>query len=178
MKLSGLVVLTGIFSFSVSSQYITVNGEVFAFKDAPLSNIKVIAKNIDSVVLTEEDGSFLITCDKKDKLVFKGKGFQRNIAKVGGCKPLSLKMIFKGGKRVATLAVQNNHISEAVLKSCMIQYYAYNVQFNESINSFYLTHFNKDKWKIISGYGFIHHLNKPFYAGRSVCQFNPFYNKY
>lgn len=108
------------------AQIRTVNGNVYAFKSLGLNKIEVSAKKSGNVVFTNIDGSFTIECCSKDKLVFKGKGFERTAENTSNIDSVSVKLIFKGSQANRTQALCNSHVTKDEIDFAMKYYSNYN----------------------------------------------------
>ena len=72
-----------IFIFSAGfGQTKVVRGVVTTFTDLPVGNVEITAKKAGSSVKSAADGSFMIVCDTKDVLLFKGVVFADKKVKI------------------------------------------------------------------------------------------------
>lgn len=108
----------------------TVHGKVYAFKNLPLENIKVISKKSKLTVLTDSLGNFTIKCSDKDRLTFVGVGFEKYIKKVKGKDTLEVKLVLKNDDKNTSMAVENGHVSFENLSYSMANYAEYNNDFS------------------------------------------------
>lgn len=111
---------------SCNAQTQVVKGSVYAFQNLGLNKIQVSCKNSGDIVFTSTDGSFVINCSPKDKLVFSGNGFERTSEKITCHDSVSVKMIFKGGTVNRTAALCNSHVTKDEIDFALEYYSAYN----------------------------------------------------
>ncbi len=114
-----------LFSVAAHGQTNPVTGKVFAFKDTPVANIRITAKKSKQSALTDEEGNFNIKIDKKDKLIFEGEGFRKEVKKVVEGQKLDVKLFFLTGERNEEALVGAGHMSKESLffsKSNFLQY--------------------------------------------------------
>jgi len=118
-KKSVLSILVLLMTLSLGyAQQKVLYGNVYAFKDLPLNNIKISASSTKNIVYTDSLGKFRIICDARDKLEFTGDGFKKVLRKLEAReKSIKVKMIFKGGDKNTRLAIDNNHVSKDALES-------------------------------------------------------------
>ena len=126
--------------FHVSAQR-TVTGKVFAFKDTPLTNVKIVSKKGQKEVLSDINGRFSIDIDKKDKLIFTGAGFERHIQKVKAGDDISLKLYFLGGTENEKIAVGQGLMSKSSFQYASSNFLEYNNK----------NHTYTDIWMLIKG---------------------------
>lgn len=107
-----LIIILSALSLSVFSQQKVVRGNVYAFKDLYLKNIKVEAKKSGAMIKTDSMGNFTIVCEKKDKLIFTGMGFNRYVKNVNKSDSLIIKMVFAGGDKNEEVAIGYGHVSQ------------------------------------------------------------------
>ncbi|MDA3890569.1 MAG: TonB-dependent receptor plug domain-containing protein [Salinivirgaceae bacterium] len=122
------IVISAFFSPSFSQTKV-VRGSVFAFKDMALKNIQVTAKKSKASVLTDSLGQFTLVCEKKDKLIFEGKGFIREFKKTGKKDNLRVKMMFIEGKKNEELAIGYGHVQADQLTNAVSNLSDYNNDF-------------------------------------------------
>jgi hypothetical protein len=91
-----------------------------------LSKIQVKSKKTKQATSTTSDGSFVISCHKKDKLIFTGNGFKRTTFKISDPTQLSIKMTFKGGIAEIHKAESAGHTSNEALIFAIDNYSNYN----------------------------------------------------
>lgn len=108
----------------------TINGNVFAFKDLPLNNIKVSAKKTKATVLSDSLGNFKIDCAKNDKLTFIGNGFNKLTMKAKKNGSMKVKMVLRKGGKNEKMAIQNNHVTKDELSNSIAHYADYNNDFS------------------------------------------------
>lgn len=128
MKKLSILTISVLFSLLCHSQHKSVVGSVYAFKDSPLANIKVEAKKSGAVVLTDLDGTFSISCENKDKLIFSGHGFQRYSISVNKKDSLHVKMVFVEGSE--EIAVGYGHMPAEMLTYAISNFPQYNNDFS------------------------------------------------
>ena len=138
-KLLALSFLIGIL-FHVNAQE-TVTGKVFAFKDTPLANVKIVSKKGQKEVLTDINGAFSIEINKKDKLVFTGSGFEKHIQRVKAGDDISLKLYFLGGVENEKIAVGQGLMSKSSFQYASSNFLEYNNK----------NHTYTDIWMLIKG---------------------------
>ena len=111
------------------SQTKVVSGTVTAFKDLCLKNIQVSTKNTKASVSTDSMGRYTIVCAKKDRLTFKGYGFQQVMRKTNNKDVINVKMLFKEGVNNEEIAVGYGHISKENLTFAINNLSEYNNDF-------------------------------------------------
>jgi len=111
------------------SQTTVVSGTVTAFKDIYLKNIQVSTKNTKASVSTDSMGHYTIVCEKKDRLTFKGNGFQQVMRKTNNKDVIDVKMLFKEGANNEEIAVGYGHISKEKLTFAIDNLSEYNNDF-------------------------------------------------
>lgn len=112
-SLFALVIL--LLATSTFAQTKRVTGKVFAFKDTPIANIEIISKKSKQTVTTDEMGNFSIEINAKDKLVFEGNGFRKEVRKVVEGQKLDVKMLFLEGEDNEKIAIGSGHLTEESL---------------------------------------------------------------
>jgi len=127
LTIFSIAILISTFTYS---QYKSVIGKVYAFKDSPLANIKVEAKKSGASVLTDLDGTFSISCEEKDKLIFTGHGFQRYSTSVKKKDSVHVKMVFLEGANNEKIAVGYGHMSANMLSYAISNFKQYNNDFS------------------------------------------------
>ena len=80
---SSLIALAVVVALPCQAQTKMVYGVVFTLNDLPVANLEVAAKKSGSAVLTDSLGNFGIVCEDKDVLMFNGKVFKHERAKIG-----------------------------------------------------------------------------------------------
>ena len=103
-----------------------VTGKVYAFKNTPVMNIEVRAKKSKQTVTTNEKGLFTIEVKDKDKLVFEGDGFQKEVKKVVAGEKMDVKMLFLEGARNEEIAVLSGHLTRESLMYSVSNFLEYN----------------------------------------------------
>ena len=107
-----------VLALPVSAQQKVVHGTVYAFKNLPLKNIEVSASKAKAETKTDSLGLFKILCDPQDKLTFSGDGFKKISRKLERDeRTIKVKMIFKGGDKNITLAVDNDIVPKEKLEN-------------------------------------------------------------
>lgn len=115
---------------NLNAQTYAISGQVFAFKNLVLKNIKVTTKKSKASVLTDSLGCFSIVCEQKDKLTFEGKGFVKVTKKLGkNEKHVKVKMMFVEGIKNEEMAIGYGHVSEAELTNAVNNLSDYNNDF-------------------------------------------------
>ncbi len=115
--------LISTFSFAQNK---LVTGKVYAFKNTPVMNISVKAKKSKQTVTTDENGNFTIETKGKDKLVFEGEGFQKEVKKVVAGQRMDVKLLFLEGTRNEEIAVLSGHLTEESLMYSKSNFLEYN----------------------------------------------------
>ena len=111
-----LLALT-LITLQINAQQKNITGTVYAFKDLPLKNISVSASKAKTTALTDSLGRFKLVCELTDKLEFSGSGFNKLTHKLEKEeKYVKAKLIFKGGDKNISLAVENNHAQKEDLE--------------------------------------------------------------
>lgn len=130
MKKILLLVLPLFICFVGNAQTYAVSGQVFAFKNLVLKNIKVHSKKSNASVLTDSLGCFTIVCEKKDKLTFEGNGFSRVSRKLGkNEKHVKVKLMFVEGRKNEEMAIGYGHVSKDELTNAVNNLSDYNNDF-------------------------------------------------
>ncbi|WP_346860494.1 hypothetical protein [uncultured Draconibacterium sp.] len=129
-----IISLTLLFTHKINAQEQIVHGKVYAFKNLELVNIQVKSKKTKQEVITTSEGAFVISCSKKDKLIFCGSGFERTTHRISNAEEVSIKMIFKGGTTDIAKAVRGEHTSNEALVFAIDNYSNYNT-YTEPYNS-------------------------------------------
>lgn len=127
-KMRYLLVVAFLF-ISVSQSFAqknVVTGKVYAFKDTPVMNVKIKAKKSKETVTTNERGMFTIEVKDKDKLVFEGDGFRKEVKKVVAGEKMLVKMLFLEGARNEEIAVLSGHLSKESLMYSVSNFLEYN----------------------------------------------------
>jgi TonB-dependent SusC/RagA subfamily outer membrane receptor len=107
----------------INAQRKNVYGNVYAFKNLALNNIKVSSAKSKTTTQTDSLGNFRIVCEMEDKLEFTGFGFQKKVIKLEKQQNnTNVKLIFKGGNKNIDLAVENGHVSKENLESSIELY--------------------------------------------------------
>ncbi len=119
------LLLVVLFAFQANGQNV-VTGKVFAFKDTPLKNVKVVAKKSKNEVVTDNNGQFSIDIGKRDKLVFTGSGFEKHVQSVKAGEEISLKLYFLGGAENEQVALGQGLMSESSLMLAKSNFLEYN----------------------------------------------------
>lgn len=117
-------------AIAVQAQSNPITGKVYAFKDTPIANIKITAKKSKVTATTDEMGNFSIEVGNKDKLVFEGDGFRKEVFKVEGGQELDVKMIFLEGEQNEKVAIGSGHLTEESLFYSKSKYLEYNNDFH------------------------------------------------
>lgn len=81
--LYSFLVLALVVALPCRAQTKMVYGVVYTLNDLPVANLEVAAKKSGAAVLTDSLGNFAIVCEDKDLLLFKGKVFRHEKAKIG-----------------------------------------------------------------------------------------------
>lgn len=123
-----------LFSYKNYAQEQVVYGKVYAFKNLELSKILVKSKKSKQEARTTSEGAFVISCCKKEKLIFCGSGFERTTLRISNTEQPSVKMIFKGGTTEIAKAVSGGHTSNEALIFAIDNYSNYN-KHNDPYNS-------------------------------------------
>lgn len=131
--------ITILFVFILSYNYAqtkVVNGRVYAFKNLSLKNIKVASKKSKAVVSTDSLGQFSIVCEKKDRLVFSGQGFQTIVKPIKNKDYIDIKLVFRGGAKNEEIAIGYGIVSEDQLTNAVSHFSAYNNDFGNYTDIF------------------------------------------
>lgn len=123
---------------NISAQQRVINGHVYAFKDLCLKNIKVEAKKSGAKVTTDSLGNFTIVCEKKDRIIFTGMGFEGHIKNIKKEDNLNVKMVFEGGVNNEEIAVGYGHVSQEELTHAVAHLSKYNNNFSNYTDVFQL----------------------------------------
>ncbi len=109
--------ITGIIGLLITfpsfGQLIEVCGRVTAFKKVGLAGVEVIARKSDSTVKTDSSGYYCIHCEKKDRVIFKAKGFYNQREKIEGKQDsLNMNLVLMEGERNREFATGLGYIDE------------------------------------------------------------------
>ncbi|WP_187388264.1 carboxypeptidase-like regulatory domain-containing protein [Seonamhaeicola marinus] len=111
-----LTLLCLLVTISGFAQTHTVSGKVVAFKRYALNKVKISAKKANTVVYTDTEGNFTITCNKKDHLVFNAAGFHNQKFKLKGEKELDVNLIAVLEESAYRDVVRFEHLSKEKLQ--------------------------------------------------------------
>lgn len=106
---------------NLNAQEVTVCGVVKSFNKYYLKGVKVTARKSDQTALTDSSGRFCIGCEKKDKLVFKAKGFYTERVRIKNDDSVKVNMAFKGGKKNRQIATGLGYIDQSDLTYAISQ---------------------------------------------------------
>jgi TonB-dependent SusC/RagA subfamily outer membrane receptor len=108
----GLLIVL-VMPFPVFGQLIEVCGRVTAFKTFGLAGVEVIARKSDSAVKTDSSGYYCIHSEKKDRIIFKAKGFYNQRKKIRGKQDsLNVDLVLLEGKKNREIATGLGYIDE------------------------------------------------------------------
>jgi len=131
----------------------TVSGNVYAYKDLPLKNIKISAKKTKMTVFSDSLGNFKIDCEKNEKLTFVGMGFNKLAIKAQKTESMKIKMVLKSGVKNEKAAVQNAHMTKNDLSNSIANYAEYNNDFSNYPDIFSMIQGKFPGVSIVNGLG-------------------------
>ncbi|MGQ7868904.1 TonB-dependent receptor plug domain-containing protein [Sunxiuqinia sp. sy24] len=117
MKLKSLFLILCFFAaFSLlgTAQERAVKGKVTAFETVPLINVTVTCKGLDTEVLTDENGCFMLRCNDKEKLRISAHGFYSenvNLRNFAEGDSVFVDLRFRKGDKNFEIATGYGHIS-------------------------------------------------------------------
>ena len=113
MKRHIVLLITAFFSLVTLAQTKAVYGELTAFNQYPLQNIKVKAKKSGAVALTDSNGVFKIVCNAKDMIQVQSQVFESVNMRVNDkTDTLKRNLVFRNTKKSKELALAYGYMNK------------------------------------------------------------------
>jgi len=109
----------------VNSQKRVVHGKITTFSSHALNNVQIAIKKSKIFVLSDSLGMYSISCDEKDKLIFKADGFKTKFIKVAKyTDSIHVNLEFGGSNQDLEIAIGSGYISKRNLTLAIDQFEA------------------------------------------------------
>lgn len=109
----------------VNSQERIVQGKITTFNSHALNNVQIAIKKSKIFVLSDSLGMYSISCDEKDKLIFKADGFKTKFIKVAKyTDSIHVNLEFGGSDQDLEIAIGSGYISKRNLTLAIDQFEA------------------------------------------------------
>ncbi|MFY0652188.1 MAG: TonB-dependent receptor plug domain-containing protein [Cyclobacteriaceae bacterium] len=113
MKKALTIISLLVCSLYSNAQNHTVSGVVHGMEVFPLMGVEIEIQSNNQIVYTDSKGKFQLTCNEKDKLKFKARGFQNRKVKISkDIKTVAVNMSKKSGQNSRVYGTGYGYVSE------------------------------------------------------------------